>query len=96
MGLAGFTSDLVMPASWEASLDIGGRYAGTVSAIMNMVGCAGGGAFPIVAVRLLRWSHDDWSLVLRVSAAAYVAGAVCWLFLDPVTPLEKEAKEGRP
>jgi sugar phosphate permease len=30
----------------------------------------------------------NWEVVFYVSACAYVLGAVCWLFLDSVTPLE--------
>jgi len=93
LGLAGFTNDLVMPPSWGAAMDLGGRSAGTVSAIMNMVGCAGAGFFPIAAVRILERSGQDWNAVIYVSAAVYFLGALCWLFLDPVTPLEPEPKE---
>jgi hypothetical protein len=90
MGLAGFANDLVMPASWAASMDLGGRYAATVSALMNMVGCAGAGAFPIVTARILERSGQDWNAVLGVSALVYFSGALCWIVLDSVTPVAKE------
>jgi MFS family permease len=93
VGLAGFSNDLAMPSSWGASMDIGGRYAGTVSAVMNTLGCMGSGLFPIVTSKVLKWSGDDWNMVFYVSAAAYFLGMICWLFLDPVTPLEPETKE---
>jgi hypothetical protein len=44
--------------------------------------------FPVVTGYILRWSHDNWNLALYVSAAIYLMGIVCWLALDPVTPLE--------
>jgi MFS family permease len=87
MGLAGFTNDLVMPASWAASMDIGGRYAGTVSAVMNMVGAAGAGLAGVLAPVIKKWGGGGWNTVLYVSSAVYLLGAVCWLFLDSKTPL---------
>ncbi len=48
MGLASFSNDLVMPGSWAACMDVGGKYAGTLSGTMNMMGNLGGGVSPIV------------------------------------------------
>jgi ACS family glucarate transporter-like MFS transporter len=90
LGLAGFASDLVMPASWGASMDMGGRYAGTLSAFMNMMGCLGAGLFPVVAPRLMAATGDNWTLVLVLNAVAYLAAAACWLVLDTETPLIPE------
>jgi len=92
LGLAGFSNDLAMPPSWGAAMDIGGRYAGSLSATMNMVGCAGGGASPIV-IGYLRGAGQSWDAVFYMSAAAYFLGFVCWLFLDPVTPIEPDPEE---
>ena len=93
MGVAGFANDLVMPSSWAAAMDIGGRNAGTVSGIMNMVGSAGAGLFGVVAPYIKEWGGGGWNTVLYVSAAVYFLGAICWLFLDPVTPLDRDPKE---
>jgi MFS transporter, ACS family, glucarate transporter len=90
LGLAGFSSDLVMPASWGACMDMGGRYAGTMSAFMNMMGCLGAGLFPVVAGYLMNATGNNWTLVLVLNAAAYLAAAGCWLFLDTETPLVPE------
>ncbi len=94
LGLAGFASDLVMPASWGACMDMGGRYAGTLSAFMNMMGCLGAGLFPVVAPRLMAATGNNWTLVLVLNAVAYLAAAACWLFLDTDKPLIPE--EARP
>jgi len=93
IGFAGFSNDLAMPPSWGASMDIGGRYAGTVSASMNTLGCLGSGLFPIVADKVVAWSGEDWNMVFYISAASYFLGMICWFFLDPVTPIEPEGKE---
>ena len=42
LGLAGFFNDFVMPAAWAGCMDIGGRYAGTVSGAMNTFGSVAG------------------------------------------------------
>jgi len=93
LGVAGFANDLAMPPSWAASMDMGGRFAGTLSATMNMLGCLGGSLAPLLTPYLLKWTGQNWNAVFYVSAAAYFMGGICWIFLDSVTPLDKEPKE---
>ena len=88
MGLASFCNDLVMPGAWGACMDVGGKYAGTLSGTMNMMGNFGGAVSPTVIGYILKWSHDNWGITFYVSAAVYVLGILFWRFLDPVTPLE--------
>jgi ACS family glucarate transporter-like MFS transporter len=90
MGFASFSNDLVMPGSWGACMDVGGRYAGTLSGAMNMMGNVGGIISPIVPPYILSWTHNNWDLTFYVSAAVYFAGSFFWMFLDPVTPLERK------
>ncbi len=90
VGLASFCNDLVMPMAWGAAMDVGGRYAGTLSGAMNMWGNLGGALSPMAIGYILRWSHSNWNLTFYVSAAIYLMGIVFWLLLDPVTPLEQE------
>jgi MFS family permease len=89
MGLASFANDLVMPGAWGACMDVGGRYAGTLSGAMGGFGNAGGAVSPLIIGFLLKWTHNDWNLAIYISAAVYFAGALCWAFLDPVTPLDQ-------
>jgi MFS family permease len=88
MAMASFSNDLVMPGAWAAAMDVGGKYTGTVSGAMNSWGNLGGALAPLVIGYILHWSHDNWNLALYVSAAIYSLGALCWLALDPVTPLD--------
>jgi ACS family glucarate transporter-like MFS transporter len=88
MGLASFSNDLVMPGSWGACMDIGGKYAGTVSGAMNMMGNLGGAASPTIIGYMLRWTGNNWDMTFYVSAAVYATAVFLWRFLDPVTPLE--------
>ena len=88
MGVGSFSTDLSMPISWHACMDIGGKYAGTVAGSMNMLGNLGGFAAGAFDGYLLQRTHDDWNLLLMVVAGVYVVAALCWTMIDPVTPLE--------
>ena len=56
---------------------------------MNMMGNFGGALGPIVVGYILTRTAQNWALTFYVSAAIYLLGAVCWLFIDPVTPLDE-------
>jgi ACS family glucarate transporter-like MFS transporter len=88
LGMAGFFNDFVMPAAWASTMDIGGRYSGTVSGAMNTLGSVAGASSVLVVGYLLAWTQN-WTLTFYISAAIYLVGAVCWLFLDSHTPLEQ-------
>ena len=89
MGLASFSNDLAMPPSWAACMDVGGKYAGSLSGSMNTAGNIAGFVSPPLVAYILRWTGDNWLITFYVSAAIYFIGAVCWLFIDPVTPLDR-------
>ena len=91
MGVASFCNDLVMPPSWGACMDIGGRLSGTLSGSMNMMGNFGGALAALVIGYVLSWSNHNWNLAIYVAATVYFLGTFCWLRLDPVTPLEPPA-----
>jgi sugar phosphate permease len=88
MGFASFSNDLVMPGAWGACMDVGGKYAGTLSGAMNMAGNIGGALSPMMIGYMLKWTNSNWDLTFYVSAAVYFMGVFCWMALDPVTPLE--------
>jgi ACS family glucarate transporter-like MFS transporter len=87
IAMASFCNDLVIPCAWTAAMDIGGRFAGTVSGTMNMMGNLAGVVAPIAIGYILKHT-GNWNLTFYISAAIYVMGIACWLGLDPVTPLE--------
>lgn len=88
LGMAGFFNDLTMPAAWAGTMDVGGRYAGTVSGAMNMMGSIAGAFSVTVVAYLLTWTQDNWTLTFMISSGIYLIGALCWLFLDSRTPVE--------
>ena len=87
LGVASFSNDLVMPPSWGACMDVGGRLCGTLSGAMNMMGGFVAALAPMVVALILTWSDDNWALTFYVSAAIYLLGTFLWLLLDPVTPI---------
>jgi MFS transporter, ACS family, glucarate transporter len=95
LGMAGFFNDFVMPAAWASTMDIGGRYSGTVSGAMNTMGSIAGAASVLVVGYLLAWTANNWTLTFYVSACIYLVGAVCWLFLDSHTPIEQATERAR-
>jgi MFS family permease len=90
MGFASFANDLAMPPSWGACMDVGGKYAGTLSGSMNMMGNLGGALGPVVVGYILQETNQNWAITFYVSAAVYLLGIFCWMFLDPSTPLEEQ------
>jgi hypothetical protein len=42
---------------------------------------------------VLEWSKNDWTPNFWMFAAVYFLGALCWLFINPVTPLEEQVKD---
>lgn len=91
MGAASFSNDLTMPGTWSACMDIGGKFAGTLSGSMNMMGSIGAALAPLIIGWLLDHTGRNWELTFWISGIIYFCGGLCWLWLDPVTPLIKNA-----
>src|SRR5579872_191485 len=89
LGLSSFCNDLNMPGAWGTCMDIGGKYAATVSGSMNMMGNLAGAVAPAVGGLIIQRT-GNWNLFLYLMAGMYFLGLFCWPFIDPVTPLEKE------
>jgi MFS family permease len=91
IALVSFCNDLMMPGAWTACMDVGGRYVGTLAGTMNMMGNLGGFVSPIVIGYIVD-KTNNWALTFYVTAVVYLVGAVFWLIMDPVTPLEEQVK----
>ena len=89
MGLASFCADFLITCAWSTCMDIGGKYAGTVSGSMNMMGNLAGFVAPVTGGFLLERSGGNWNLLLYLMMAIGVVGALCWPFIDPVTPIDE-------
>ena len=95
MGLASFCNDLTMPGSWSTCMDVGAKYAGTLSGSMNMMGSLGAAVAPLAIGMIVDSSDRNWALTFWISGIIYFLGGLCWLWLDPVTPIEAK-EEARP
>jgi MFS transporter, ACS family, glucarate transporter len=83
MAAASFCSDLTMPISWNACVEIGRRYTATVAATMNMMGNFAGFVAPVVGGIVLQRTHGNWNTLLYIMVASAFVSALCWLFLKP-------------
>ncbi len=87
-GLASFFNDLVMPPAWSTCMDVGGKFAGTLSGSMNMMGNFAGFVAPVVIGEVLQRTNNDYTVTFYISAIAYMIGALCWLGINSTKPLD--------
>jgi MFS family permease len=79
LALAGL--ELTVPISWAISLDIGGDYSGSVSAIMNTLGNIGG-ALGAVCVGYLA-TNLGWNSPFFTASALCIFAALFAIFINP-------------
>ena len=91
IALVSFFNDLALPGSWATCMDVGGRYVATLGGAMNMMGNFGGFLSPIVTGYVVEQT-GSWTGTFYAAAGVYVLGALCWIALDPVTPLEEQVR----
>lgn len=89
IAMASFFNDITMPGSWTTCMDIGGRFTGTVSGAMNMMGNFGGVVSPLVLGAIVQRT-GDWNLTFYLTGALYFVGATCWLFINSTKPLPQD------
>jgi ACS family glucarate transporter-like MFS transporter len=86
-------NDLAVPVIWAASTDISGRFAGTISAVVNTAGCIGAFLGPVITGAMLDSAaeqgprHGLWPLIFTGLASAWVIAGVSWLFVDAARPI---------
>ncbi len=83
MGMASLSSDLTMPISWNACVEIGGPYTATVAATMNMLGNLAGFVAPTVGGLILQRTQGNWTPLIYLMSGAAAISASCWIFLSP-------------
>ena len=88
MGCSSFCNDLVMPPSWTACSDMGGRFCGTLSGSMNMVGQFANVAMPALTGCFLGSLGLSWPVIICISAGIYFLGGICWLFIESDQPID--------
>jgi sugar phosphate permease len=78
--LALFALELTVGVSWAIPLDIGGDYAGSVSAVMNTCGNIGGAISPTLLAYLVQ--AYGWDVPFFVAAGLCVAAAALFARID--------------
>jgi sugar phosphate permease len=77
-----FFLEWVIGPAWAVPMDVGGRFSGTVTGVMNMAGALAASLTAIVYGSL--FGQGYWVAPFLVSAAVMAAGALIWIFLiDP-------------
>ncbi|MCC5467823.1 MFS transporter [Pelosinus baikalensis] len=76
---------LTFNASWAACLDIGGKFAGSITGWMNFWGNMGGIAAPVATAWVA--TNYGWQAAILTTAASAVIGIVAWLAVKPDRPL---------
>lgn len=95
ISFASFANDLQMPASWGTCMSLGGKYAGTLSGSMNMMGNLGGALAPAAIPFILAWCTNNglgamkWDMTFYVSAAMYAVAMIAWLAIDTTKPIDQ-------
>lgn len=88
LALAGL--ELTVPVSWALSLDIGGEFSGSVSAVMNTLGAVGG-ALSGICIGYLA-THLGWNWPF-LSASVMCAGAA--ILASQINPSRSATATGR-
>jgi MFS transporter, ACS family, glucarate transporter len=78
--IAFFGLEITVGVSWAIPLDIGGDFAGSVSAVMNTAGNIGGAISPILLAYLVE--SFGWDLPFLVAAGLCLLGAILFWRID--------------
>jgi sugar phosphate permease len=77
-----FFLELVISPAWAVPMDVGGRFSGTVSGLMNMTGALVASVSPIIFGYLVQ--RGQWITPFFISAGVLLTGSIFWAFLiDP-------------
>jgi ACS family glucarate transporter-like MFS transporter len=82
IALAAATCMLTTAPAWSTCVDIGREHSATVGATMNTSGqIAAILSQPVVgySVKLL----GDWNVPFYLLGGLFIAGALCWMFVEP-------------
>ncbi len=83
---AGFAALSLSPI-FAVCLEIGGRHAGVVTGVMNMVGNLFGALSPLVVGWCVQ-NLGSWNIPLMIIAGFYLFAEVCWLVIDPAIRIQ--------
>ncbi len=83
---AGALSMFTLAPSWATAIDLGGRNAAVLSAVMNTAGQVGGILSPIVLAQIVD-RYGNWNAPLHILSALYLMAGISWILIQPtLTP----------
>jgi ACS family glucarate transporter-like MFS transporter len=89
IALAGAADSFLLGAAWGTCIDIAGTHAGLVTATMNTAGQVGAVLSPIILPLFVTPTSRDWTTPMLIMGGLYLAGALCWAFVDPARPIRR-------
>jgi MFS transporter, ACS family, glucarate transporter len=88
IALSGAGASFLLASCWGVCQDIAGPHAGLVAGCMNTAGQVGAFLSPII---LPYFKNPLYPLC--IAGGLYLAGACCWLTIDPRKPIDVESDE---
>jgi ACS family D-galactonate transporter-like MFS transporter len=82
LAVGAFCAASAGPCAFAATIDIGGPRVPQVAGLMNMSGNFAAAACPVIVGRLFQLT-ENWNLILLLFAGVFLAGAICWAFVNP-------------
>lgn len=80
--LGAFFAALAGPSAIATTIDIAGPRVPQVFGLMNMCGSFAAAACPVLVGKLFQVT-ENWNIVLLLFSGIYLAGAICWIFVNP-------------
>ena len=80
-----FAIELTVGNSWAVTLDIGGSYAGSLSAVMSMFGNIGGGVYAVLMGYIV--TAFGWEMAFFGLASFAILGGILFCCIDISRPL---------
>ena len=90
MCVAAAAFDFGQGANWASIVDIGGRYAGSATGFINMVGNMGNFIQPVLGAWI--FNSFGWPALFAAYAGAYLVAGTMWLVIDPRRRFYEEAE----
>jgi ACS family glucarate transporter-like MFS transporter len=91
MCLASAAHDFGQGANWASIVDIGGRYAGTATGFINMIGNVGNSLQPYVGAVIFH--RLGWNALMTCYSGAFLLAACMWLFINPERTFYREGTQ---
>jgi sugar phosphate permease len=74
-----FFLEFVIGPAWAVPMDVGGRFSGTVTAVMNMAGALAASFTPLIFGYY--FGKGSWTAPFFITSAVMLLGAAIWTFL---------------